>query len=121
MGFTDSWEADWHVLDGDEDLSRRLSPVFEAFLTTLQKKNAAKSTLRRHINSCHALGGYIVDRIFNYQMDSYDSSESGEKILLRYLDGCDGPLIYQDNESWQREVDITCRKLYKFIKENYSV
>ena len=115
MGFTDNWEGDWHIADGDEDLSRRLIPVFESYLAALQKKGVAKSTLNRHANCCHALGGYIVDRVFNYQWDSYEPDESGEEILLHYLDDCDGPLIHQDNESWQREIDTTCRKLYKFL------
>ena len=118
MTFTDNWAADWNIVDGDDDLSRRLCSVFEAYLKSLQNKGCAKSTLNRHSSSCHALGGYIVDRVFNHQMDSYDSTESGEDILLRYLDGREGPLIFQDNESWQREVDTTCRKLYKFINEN---
>ncbi len=112
---TANWEKDWHVADGDDDLSRRLIPVFKSYLAALQKKGVAKSTLNRHAGSCHALGGYIVDRVFNYQWDSYEETESGEEILLHYLDGCDGPLIHQDNESWQREIDTTCRKLYKFL------
>jgi len=95
-----------------------LSSVFEGYLKNLQNKGCVKSTLNRHLSSCHALGGYIVERVFNHQLDSYDLAESGEDILLRYLDGRDGPLIFQDNEPWQREVDTTCRKLYKFINEN---
>ena len=114
--FTDNWADDWHVMDGDEVLSDKLTPVFEAYLTALQKKGVAKSTLNRHKNGCHALGGYIVDQVFNYQWDRYEKFEQGEDILLRYLDGCDGPLIHQDNETWQREIDTTCRKLYKFVK-----
>ena len=117
MCFTKNWIADWHLIDGGERLSRLITPVFEAYLTALQDKGKSKSTLRRHTSSCHALGGYIVDRICNKELESYNVSETGEEILLSYLDGCDGPLIFQDNESWQREVDTTCRNLYKFIKE----
>ena len=113
--FTDNWEEDWHCVAGDEELSGKLILIFDAYLTELKNKGVAKSTFNRHSGSCHALGGYIVDRIFNYQWDSYDPSESGEEILLRYLDGYDGPLVFDDNESLQRQMDTTCRKLYRFI------
>lgn len=26
------------------------------------------------------------------------------------------PLIYHDNEDWQNEIDMVCRKLYKYFK-----
>jgi len=42
MGFTDHWDADWNIVDGDEDLSRRLTAVFEAYLKNLQNKGGAK-------------------------------------------------------------------------------
>lgn len=116
MKFTDGWEDDWHIESGDKVLAGKLLPIFEAYLKSLQKKGVAKSTFNRHKSACHAIGGYIIDRVFHYQWDKYKESEQGEDILLRYLDGYDGPLIHQDNESWQREVDTTSRKLYTFIK-----
>ncbi len=118
MTFTQTWEDDWHIMDGDRDLSRRLVPVFEAFLTALQEKGLAASTVKRHAGSCFALGQYIVEQVFNYEWDSYKPTESGEEILLRYVDTLEGPLIFDDNESWQREVDTTCRKLYKFLQND---
>lgn len=78
MGFTDNWAADWNIVDGDKDLSRRLCSVFEAYLKSLQNKGCAKSTLNRHSNSCHALGGYIVDRVFNHQLDDMIQLNQGK-------------------------------------------
>ncbi len=115
QSLTANWEKDWHIEDGDEELSRKLTSLFEAYLTALQKKGVSKSTLNRHANSCHALGGYIVEQLFGYQCNRYDSAESGKELLLRYLDGKDGPLVFPSEESWQRQLDTTCRKLYKFL------
>jgi hypothetical protein len=115
MSFTDDWPQDWHIADGDEAFSRKLVPIFESYLEALQQKGVAKSTFNRHLNSCHALGGYIVDQVYNYEWDHFDPEATGREILLHYLDGYEGPLVFQDNESWQREVDTTARKLYKFL------
>ena len=117
--FTNGWEDNWHIIDGDRELSRKLIPLFDAYLKALKERGVARSTFNRHKSACHAIGGYIVERVYNYQRDKYEESERGEDILLRYVDGVDGPLIHHDDEAWQREVDTTSRKLYKFIKNNH--
>lgn len=113
--FTDGWEKDWHIVDGDDLLAKELIPVFEKYLTALQKKGASRSTMNRHKNACHAIGGYIINQVFKYEWDDLEDPWNGEEILFRCVYGFNGPLIFQDNETLQKEVDATSRKLYNFI------
>ncbi len=113
--FTKDWEKDWHIVDGDEELSTELIPLFEVYLTALKKKGSSKSTMNRHKNSCHAIGGYIIDQVFEYEWDNLEIPWDGEEILFKYVFGFDGPLIYQDNETLQKQIDTTSRKLYNFL------
>lgn len=116
--FTVGWEKDWHVADGDEQLSRKLIPIFEAYLNDLHQRGVSKSTFKRNQNACSAIGSHIVDQVYGYELDNIEESELGRDILLRYVDPDEGPLVFQNDEVWQREVDATSRKLFKFITMN---
>jgi len=113
--FTKGWEKDWHIVDGDKELSMKLIPWFELYLTALKEKGSSKSTMNRHINACHAIGGHIIDNVFKYEWDSLEIPWDGEEILFKYVFGFDGPLIYQDSETLQKQIDTTSRKLYNFL------
>lgn len=113
--FTDGWEKDWHIVDGDELLAKELIPVFEKYLAALNEKGVSKSTMTRHKNACHAIGGYIINQVFKYEWDDLEEPWNGEDILFQCVYGLDGPLIFHDNENLQKEVDVTSRKLYNFI------
>lgn len=113
--FTEGWEKNWHIADGDEQLAKELLPVFEKYLASLQKKGVSKSTMNRHKNACHAIGGYIINQVFKYEWDELEEPWNGEEIIFQYVYGFAGPLIYEDNEALQKEVDATSRKLYNFI------
>ena len=45
-----------------------------------------------------------------------DLDNTADDLLSKYIDSDGGPLIYYDNESWQDEVDMVCRKIYKHMK-----
>jgi hypothetical protein len=102
--FTDGWEKDWHVANGDEQLSRKLIPIFEAYLNDLHQNGVSKSTFKRHQNACSAIGSHIIHRVYGYELDKVEESEPGIDILLRYIDADEGPLVFQSYEAWQREV-----------------
>ena len=38
-------------------------------------------------------------------------------LLLEHIDDTGGPPIHADEEQWQDELDLVCRKLFKFFKE----
>jgi hypothetical protein len=113
--FTEDWDKNWHIVAGDEVLAKELMPVFEKYLTALQEKGVSKSTMNRHRNACHAIGGYIINQVFKYECDDPEEPWNGEEIIFQCVFGVDGPLIHHDNPALQKEVDTTSRKLYDFI------
>ena len=121
MVLTENWASDWTVCKEDRQLSQKLIPIFECFLGGLLEKGVSKSTLRRHESACHALGGYIVGEVFGRDDVSFSPNETGETILLRFIDDSEGPLVYQDEEAWQIDLDVTCRKLYKQLKNRKTI
>ncbi len=121
MLVTENWASDWAVCKEDRQLSQKLIPIFERFLGSLLEKGVSKRTLRRHESACHALGGYIVGEVFGRGDESFSPDETGETVLLRFIDDCGGPLVYQDEEAWQNELDATCRKLFKQLKNRKTV
>ncbi len=112
---TQHWDQDWSICTEDKILSKKIIPIFDAYLNNLLEKKVSKSTFNRHKSACHALGGYIVDKIYGYGDDPFSGNEPGKEILLHYIDETEGPLIHHDNETWQREVDAMCKKLFCFL------
>ena len=73
------WANDWHICKEDRQLSEKLIPVFESYLSILIEKGVSKSTFNRHSSASHALGGYIISQIYGYESDEYDGSASGKR------------------------------------------
>ena len=121
MVLTENWASDWTVCKEDRQLSPKLIPIFECFLGSLLEKGVSKRTLRRHERACHALGGYIVGEVFGRGDVSFSPNETGETVLLRFIDVSGGPLVYQDQEAWQNALDATCRKLFKQLKNRTTI
>ncbi len=116
--YTQGWARDWQVCSEDLWLSEKIIPVFESYLSGLADSGASKSAFNRHKNACRALGGHIIGEVFGYETDTFSEKQTGIEILLHYISESDGPLVYQDNESWQKEIDIMCRKLFKYIQNS---
>lgn len=116
MIHTQHWDQDWSICDEDEILSKKMIPIFETYLNNRLEKGISKSAFIRHKNACHALGGNIVGKIYGYGDDPFSGNESGEEILLHYIDENGGPLIHHDNETWQREIDAMCKKLFCLLR-----
>ena len=117
----ENWASDWAVCKEDRQLSQKLVPIFECLLGSLLEKGVSKRTLRRHEGACHALGGYIVGEMFGRGDVSFSPNETGETVLLRFIDESGGPLVYQDEEAWQNDLDATCRKLFKQLKNRKTI
>ncbi len=116
MNITQDWELDWNICEEDIALSRKIILIFEAYLQNMKDKGVSKTTFNRHKSSCNALGGYIIEQIFNYDDNPFKGNETGHEMLLHYIDEHEGPLIFQDNRLWQKELDATCIKLAKALK-----
>ena len=110
------WIEDWKISNDCDPASKSLIELFDSFLSYLKnERKLAKKTIKRHETSCHALGGHIVNDLYNSFSPSSDSSKFGKELLLVYINQYEGPLIHHDNEKWQNEIDATCRQLYKFL------
>ncbi len=112
----EEWIENWEIDDRCYQTSKSLVEVFESFLSYLKnERKLAKRTIKRHESSCHALGGYIVNDLYNKDFPSGDVSKFGKALLLDYDIQYEGPFIHHENESWQNEIDATCRQLFKFL------
>ncbi len=110
------WIENWEISDDCYQSSKSLVDVYENFLSYLKdERKLAERTIKRHETSCQALGGYIINDLYNSFSPNGDVSKFGSELLMDYDIQYEGPLIFHDNENWQREVDATCRQLYKFI------
>jgi len=38
MTYTNKWEEDWKICDGDYHLSKKMLPIFESYLVSLAEK-----------------------------------------------------------------------------------
>lgn len=111
------WIDDWRI---DENPSREheiavaLLEIFMGFWDSRKLDEKSKSTKQRYANGLHALGGFLVE---NAVLSEKDFARTAEELLFEYLDPYEGPLVFLDNEAWQEELDMVCRKLYKYIKK----
>jgi hypothetical protein len=96
----------------EKQLSRDLLKIFDEFWENQHLNEKSKTTKNRYSNALHALGGYLIDQAIH----SGNMKLTAHERLFEHIDPDEGPLIYHDNEDWQKEVDMVCRKLYKYIK-----
>ena len=105
------WYKDWEAGENkskEKEDSLRIIETFKDFLTDYKIDEKSKSTQNRYYGHLHALGGYLIE-------ESIDDDGDIIELLLNSIDAYEGPLIYMSNESWQRELDAVCKKLYKFM------
>ncbi len=109
------WIDDWAIGEEPEReqmISEELLECFRAFWDAQELDGKAKTTRNRYSDALHALGGYLVKEAI---------SEDGipmtiNELLAEHIDFAGGPLIHHDEEAWQDEIDMVCRKLHKHLK-----
>ncbi len=110
-----TWTEDWEIglkPKKEAKVSRELLDIFTTFWDSADLDSKSKTTQRRYSNGLQALGGYIVEKAVD---EFEDKSKSTYQMLIDEIDAGEGPLIFYDNEEWQRELDTVCRKLYKYV------
>jgi hypothetical protein len=103
----DSWIEQWsvgHSPAKEDEASRELLRIFRKFWTAEELDRKSKSTRSRYAGSLHALGSQLVEKVGYTDLEVPIGDHLGE-----------GPLIWQENEAWQRELDATCGKLERFL------
>jgi hypothetical protein len=100
------------LLAGEELVAR-----FRPFVEALMVSDLAPKTIQRHVDNLWALGGEIIRDLNN---DPSLRRKRIERILDDRIDEEGGPLVYalESEESLQRSLDSTCRKLYRFLSQS---
>ena len=108
------WIDDWQIGEQpsrEKDISTDLVKFFVDFWSKQKIDEKSKTTRTRHLSSLHAIGGYLVEQSILYE----DLGKTANELLSKYIGSYDGPLIFHDNERWQGEVDMICRKIHKYM------
>ena len=108
------WPELWKVVDSDVEIGRQLIRAFEPFLLDLFGQGLADKTLARHRDYIEMLGGEIIRRRHD---EPGLAKQSAGALLLTLIEEDGGPLLWpRVSETTQRELDATCRKLYRFLQ-----
>lgn len=111
------WIDEWRIGENspiESAISIALLNVFMDFWSSRKLDEKSETTRNRYSSGLHALGGFLVEKAV---LSEDDFDKTADELLHEYLAPDDGPLIYHDNEDWQAELDMVCRKLYRFMKE----
>ena len=112
---SEKWIDDWKIglEPGREDqVAAGLVEYFVDFWDKVKLDEKSKKTRNRYGSALHALGGYLVEKAITEE----DADKTAHELLLEYVYEDEGPLVYHDNEDWQDEFDMVCRKFYKYMK-----
>ncbi|MFZ0611244.1 MAG: hypothetical protein WAM73_03310 [Desulfobacterales bacterium] len=110
------WLSDWHIDSApsrEKKVAGELLEIFISFWEVQGLNEKSKSTKNRYSGSLQALGGYLVEMAVSAKYRSMPARD----LILEHISEFDGPLIHYDNEVWQNEIDMVCRKLYKFLRK----
>lgn len=110
---TETWIEDWRIGVSpakEGEIGRDAIAIFQRFWQWADLDKKSKSTRQRYSGALDALGGWAVEKAAedNAPIDAH-------QLLLEATSGGDGPLIYVDRDEWQKELDMVCRKLNKFL------
>jgi hypothetical protein len=109
-----SWPGSWMGLEKDLLPGKKLVACFRPFLEALAASDLTPKTIQRHVDNLWALGGEILRDL--HEIPSL-RRQSIQQILADRIDDEGGPLVYalESEESLQRSLDSTCRKLHRFL------
>jgi hypothetical protein len=110
------WPRSWTGLEKDLPPGQKLVACFRPFLEELVASDLSPKTIQKHVDNLWALGGEII-RDLNETPSLRRKSIA--QILDNRIDDEGGPLVYalESEESLQRSLDSTCRRLYRFLTQ----
>jgi hypothetical protein len=100
-------------LEKDLPPGEKLMACFRPFVEHLAASDLSPRTIQNHVDNLWALGGEIIRYLHE---DPSLRRKDIEEILDARIDEEGGPLVYayESEETLQRSLDSTCRKLYQF-------
>jgi hypothetical protein len=92
----------------------KLVACFRPFLEALAASDLSPQVIQKHVDNLWSLGGEIIR---NLNETPSLRRQNIEWILADRIDDEGGPLVYalESEESLQRSLDSTCRKLHSFL------
>lgn len=109
------WIEDWRIGEnpsGELNVSKTLIGMFLDFRNTRGVEGKSKTTRNRYFSGLHAVGGYLVEQaIIDGGVD-----KTTDELLFENVGPDDGPLIRYENEKWQKEIDMTSRRLHQYLE-----
>jgi len=112
-----SWLNDWtsNVPNNQlYDFANELIEIFQKFWEKLEISAKSKTTQYRYSSGLHALGGHLID-IAAHEESTISTTK---KFVLDNISKVGGPLIFHDELVWQNELDVMCKKLFKYLEQN---
>jgi hypothetical protein len=110
-----SWPELWKLEPADIAIGERIVEIVQPFLLDLLYHGLADKTLARHRDHIEMLGGEIIRRHHDH---ACPAKRSVRELMLDLIDPEGGPLIWpRITESAQDAFDTTCRKLYRFLRQ----
>ena len=105
-------------MGSEEDIpaGEELVTCFRPFVEHLVCCDLSPRTIQKHVDNLWALGGEIIRHL---HQDPPLRRMAMEQIIDERIDEEGGPLVYahESEETLQRSVDSTCRKLYRFRQQ----
>ena len=113
----DTWPRSWMGTEKDLPPGEELVACFRPFLEHLVGSDLSPKTIQKHVDNLWSLGGEIIRDL---NEDPSLRKKPIEQILGDRIDEEGGPLVYamESEESLQRSLDSTCRKLYRFLSQS---
>nr|VFJ70448.1 MAG: hypothetical protein BECKFW1821C_GA0114237_102312 [Candidatus Kentron sp. FW] len=111
----EKWIDDWRIgvkPSAEGELAGELVKFFMDFWDKQKLDEKSKTTRNRYAGSLHALGGRLVE----YSIFDDDVDKSLHDLLFESVGPDGGPLVFPNDKSWQDEVDMVCRKIYKHMQ-----
>jgi hypothetical protein len=108
------WPRSWMGLEKDLPPGQKLVACFRPFLEALAASHLSPKIIQKHVDNLWSLGGEIIRNLHDTPSLR---RQSIEQILANRIDDEGGPLVYplESEESLQRSLDSTCRKLHRFL------
>jgi len=107
------WAEDWEIgidVPKESKISQHILDIFVEFWDDEGIEKKSKSTLNRYRAALISLGSYVVEKSISEE----GVGKTAEELLLLCIDEQGGPLLFQDEETWQNELGMVCRKLHKY-------
>ena len=98
----------------EEDVALEILKIFSEFWYEASIEKKSKSTVNRYRAALQSLGGYIVEKSVT---DDDSIRLNANELIFESINEDGGPLVFHDNEAWQNELDMVCRKLHKFLQK----